>query len=100
MFFHIQQEPDMAFPTAVNSQITDSVTQANTKTIGESPAIAMGNLFQSASNALANAAFNATNAQQQFTITAQAATTECIMLICSADADRSAEGTKQKEKNL
>lgn len=34
-----------AFPTAVNSQITDSVTQANVKVVGEAPAMAMGNLF-------------------------------------------------------
>jgi len=36
----------MAFPTAVNSQITDSVTQANVQVLGDAPATAMGNLFQ------------------------------------------------------
>lgn len=35
-----------AFPTDVNSQITDSVTQANTKVLGDAPAEAMGNLFE------------------------------------------------------
>lgn len=35
-----------AFPTSVNGQITDSVTQANTKVLGEAPAEAMGNLFE------------------------------------------------------
>jgi len=34
-----------AFPTAVNSQITDAVTQANVKVIGDAPAGAMGSLF-------------------------------------------------------
>ena len=34
----------MAFPTSVNDQITDSITQANTKVLGDAPAIAMGNL--------------------------------------------------------
>ena len=29
----------MAFPTSVNSQITDSVTQVNTKVLGDAPAI-------------------------------------------------------------
>ena len=29
----------MAFPTAVNSQITDSVSQANTKVLGDAPAV-------------------------------------------------------------
>ncbi|WP_295367175.1 RebB family R body protein, partial [uncultured Stenotrophomonas sp.] len=30
----------MAFPTAVNDQITDSVTQANTRVLGDAPAVA------------------------------------------------------------
>ncbi|WP_163452294.1 RebB family R body protein, partial [Escherichia coli] len=55
----------MAFPTAVNDQITDSVTQANVQVLGASPAIAMGNLYQATAQALANAAHNATMAQQQ-----------------------------------
>lgn len=32
----------MAFPTDVNDQITDAVTQTNTKVLGESPAESMG----------------------------------------------------------
>lgn len=65
----------MAFPTSVNNQITDSVTQANTQVVAISPALALGNLFQATAQALANAAHNATNAQQQSFVTAQAATT-------------------------
>ena len=53
----------------------DSVTQANVKVLGDSPAIALGNLYQATAQALANAAHNATSAQQQAAITAQAATT-------------------------
>ena len=49
----------------VNEQITDSVTQVNTKVVGETPAMAMGNLMLSTSQALSNAAHNATAAQQQ-----------------------------------
>ena len=33
-----------AFPTAVNDQITDSITQTNVKVLGEAPAEAMGQL--------------------------------------------------------
>lgn len=44
----------MAINTAVNSQITDSVTQANTKVLGDSPAMAMGNLIESNSQALSD----------------------------------------------
>ena len=36
----------MAFPTAVNSQITDSVTQTTVKVEGEMPAQAEGALVQ------------------------------------------------------
>jgi len=75
----------MAFPTAVNSQITDSVTQANTKVLGDAPAVAMGNLYQATAQALSNAAHNATNAQQQSYVTAQAATTMGVATLYSID---------------
>ena len=75
----------MAFPTSVNDQITDSVTQANTKVLGDAPAIAMGNLFQATAQALANAAHNATSSQQQTNITAQAATTMGVTTLYSID---------------
>ncbi|MBU1253823.1 RebB family R body protein [Qipengyuania sp. DY56-A-20] len=71
----------MAFPTHVNDQITDSVTQANVKVLGDAPAIAMGNLYQATSQALANAAHNATVAQQQMNVAAQAATTAGVALL-------------------
>lgn len=75
----------MAFPTSVNNQITDSVTQANTKVLGDAPAIAMGNLFQATAQALANAAHNATSSQQQSNVTAQAATTMGVTTLYSID---------------
>lgn len=76
----------MAFPTAVNSQITDSVTQANVHVLGLSPAMAMGNLYQAVAQALANAAHNATAAQQQMWITQQAATAAGVAQIYAAAA--------------
>lgn len=75
----------MAFPTAVNDQITDSVTQANVKVIGDAPAIAMANLYQATAQALANAAHNATSAQQQSNLTAQAATVMGVATLYSID---------------
>ena len=83
----------MAFPTAVNSQITDSVTQANTQVLGVAPATAMGNLFQATAQALANAAHNATTSQQQSNITAQAATTMGVTTLYSIDTASDAVGT-------
>ncbi len=75
----------MAFPTAVNDQITDSVTQANTKVLGDSPAMAMGNLMMATSQALSNAAHNAVTNQQNATVTGQAATTQGISTLYSVD---------------
>ncbi|GAA0762339.1 RebB family R body protein [Ideonella azotifigens] len=75
----------MAFPTAVNSQITDSVSQVNTKVLGDSPAIAMGNLFVATSQALSNAAHNATNNQQQSYVTMQASTTQGVATLLAVD---------------
>lgn len=70
---------------SVNDQITDSVTQANVKVLGEAPAMAMGNLYLATSQALANAAHNATRSQQQTTVTAQAATTMGVATLYSLD---------------
>lgn len=75
----------MAFPTSVNSQITDSVSQVNTKVLGDAPAIAMGNLFVATSQALSNAAHNATNNQQQSYVTMQASTTQGVSTLLSVD---------------
>ncbi|WP_431257269.1 RebB family R body protein [Roseateles chitinivorans] len=85
----------MAFPTSVNSQITDSVTQANVQVLGTSPAIAMGNLYQATAQALANAAHNATLAQQQMYVTAQAATTMGVTLLYSLDTSATGAATKK-----
>lgn len=81
------QTPSTAtsFPTSVNSQITDAITQANTKVLGDAPAIAMGNLYQATAQALSNAAHNATTAQQQSYITAQASTTMGVTTLYSLD---------------
>ena len=77
------------------SQITDSVTQANVQVLGTSPAIAMGNLYQATAQALANAAHNATLAQQQMYVTAQAATTMGVSLLYSLDTAATGAATKK-----
>ena len=68
----------MAFPTAVNSQITDSVTQANTKVLGDSPAQALSTLYQNVAQSMAMAAQNAVAQQQNGHSIASAVTTRCI----------------------
>ncbi|ARJ67658.1 glycerol-3-phosphate dehydrogenase [Magnetospirillum sp. ME-1] len=84
----------MAIPTAVNDQITDSVTQANVKVLGDAPAVALGNLYQATAQALANAAHNATNAQQQSYVTMQAATTSGVTTLYSLDTASNGVATK------
>ena len=71
----------MAFPTPVNSQTTDSVTQVSVSTLANAATVAMGNLYVATSQALANAAANATAAQQLNYQTAQAATTEGVAIL-------------------
>lgn len=88
------QENTMAFPTSINDQITDSVTQANVKVLADAPAIAMGNLYQATAQALANAALNAATSQQQNNITAQAATTMGATTLYSLDTASTGEATK------
>jgi hypothetical protein len=67
--------------SSVNDQITDSITEVNTETIGNSPALAMGNLYQAVSQALGLAAYNATEAQQQGNVLGQAVTAKGVQLI-------------------
>jgi hypothetical protein len=85
----------MAFPTAVNDQVTDSVSQVNTKVLGDSPAIAMGNLFVATSQALSNAAHNATNNQQQSYVTMQTSTTQGVATMLSIDTASTGVATER-----
>ena len=68
----------MAFPTSVNDQITDSVTQSNVKVLGEAPAQAMGSLYQTIAQATGLAAQNAVVQQQGANNVAMAVATRCV----------------------
>jgi hypothetical protein len=83
----------MAFPTAVNSQITDSVSQVNTKVLGDAPAVATGNFMLATSQALSNAAHNATTGQQNNGITAQAALVQGVNTMFAMDVASAAVGS-------
>jgi hypothetical protein len=65
----------------VDPQITDSVTQANTKVLGDAPAMATAMLYQATAQALGNAAHNATVAQQNANTILQATTTAGVNLL-------------------
>jgi hypothetical protein len=85
----------MAYPTSVNNQITDSVTQSNVEVLGDAPAMAMGNLFQATNQALGNAAHNTTTSQQQTNVTAQASTTMGVAMLYSLDTASAGMATKK-----
>ncbi len=75
----------MAFPTALNSQITDSVTQSNASVLAEAPAVAMGNVYQTAAAAASNAMANAVSTQQNMNEVAKAVTTACVNSLLGDD---------------
>lgn len=83
----------MAFPTSVNDQITDSITQVNTEVLGDAPAVATGNFMIATSQALSNTAHNATNASQQGSVTAQAATTQAVATLYAIDTAANGRAT-------
>ena len=71
--------------TVVNPQITDAITQANVKVLGEAPAVAMGSIYQSVARALSILYMDAVTGQQQLQITAQASLTQGVMQLYSVD---------------
>jgi hypothetical protein len=76
----------MAYPTAVNSRVTGSITAINLEVLGLAPAMAVGLLYQATSQALANAAANAGAAQAQINQLAETVTKDGIKLINKAVA--------------
>ena len=83
----------MAYPTPVNDQITDAVTQANVKVLGDAPAMAMGAIYQSLAHSTGILYENATSAQQQLQIAGQAATNQGVIQIYSVDTMAGAVST-------
>ncbi|MBN8738965.1 MAG: RebB family R body protein [Xanthomonadaceae bacterium] len=83
--------------TAVNSQITDAVTQTNVKVVAEAPAHAMATVYQSLAHSVGLLFENAVATQQQQNILAQAATTQGIMQIYSLDTIATATGVAKED---
>lgn len=68
----------MAFPTSVNDEITDAVTQSNVRVIGEAPAQAMGMVYQATGLALGLAAQNAVAQQRDVEVVALTTTNQSV----------------------
>jgi len=75
----------MALPTPVNGMITDAVTQANVKVLGDAPAMAMGSIYQALAHSTGILFENAASSQQQLAIAGQAATNQGVIQIYSVD---------------
>ena len=85
----------MAIPTAVNDQITDAVTQANVKVLAESPAMAMGAIYQTMAHSTGILFENAVSAQQQQNTLTQASTNQGVMQIYSMGTMSDAAATEK-----
>ena len=85
----------MAIPTAVNDQITDAVTQANVKVLAESPAMAMGAIYQTMAHSTGILFENAVSAQQQQNTLTQASTNQGVMQIYSMNTMSDAAATEK-----
>ncbi len=85
----------MAYPTPVNDQITDAVTQTNVKVLGDAPARAMGAMYQSLAHSTGILYENAIGSQQQLAIAAQASTNQGVIQIYSVDTMAGAVATSK-----
>lgn len=74
----------MAFPTAVNSQITDAVTQSNVHVLGVAPSQALAMLEAALCHSLGLAAANAVNQQQNVNILMDAVTARAVAHLLGA----------------
>ena len=71
----------MAYPTLVNGQITDAVTQSGVQVLSSAPAAAMGVLYQAMGHSAGLAMQNAVATQQQMYTIGATATTQGVNLL-------------------
>jgi hypothetical protein len=83
----------MTETTPVNGQITDAVTQANVKVLGDAPAQALGTLYQVMAQSMGLSMQNAVANQQNMSTIDTAVTTQGVNLIYSMDVAADAVGT-------
>jgi hypothetical protein len=74
----------MADSTLVNGQITDAVTQANVKVLGEAPAQSMALVYQTMAHSISLAMENAQAAQGGLQQIGNAVTSSAITMIMNA----------------
>jgi|SRR5215472_18480036 len=87
--------PDPTNITAVNSQITDAVTQANVKVLADAPAQAMGTVYQVMAQATGLSMQNAVANQQNMNTIDTSVTTQGVNLLYSMPVAADARGTNE-----
>jgi len=90
---------DASTPT-VNAQITDAVTQTNVKVLAESPAMAMGSLYQNMAHSSGILFENSVSAQQQNTLSQAAANQGVIQLYSMATMSDAAATEKVSQSGV
>lgn len=85
----------MALPTPVNGFITDAVTQTGVGTLANASAMAMGTVYQSMAHSTSILFQNTVQAQQQASVSAQAATNVGVMQLYSAGTMAGAAATSK-----
>ena len=85
----------MALPTAVNGQITDSITQSNLSVLGNGPAMSMGSVYQSMAHSTGILYQNSVQAQQQAAISGLAAANQGVIQIYSMNTMAAAAATSK-----
>ncbi|WP_186091386.1 RebB family R body protein [Burkholderia gladioli] len=84
----------------VSPAITDAVTQANVKVVGEAPAVALGTLMQSNSHASAILFHNAVQMQANQAASNMAATTVGIMQLYANSPVAAANAARAADNNF
>ncbi len=74
----------MAADPPVNSQVTDAVTQANVKVLGEAPAQSIALVYQSMAHSISLAMQNAQQAQGGLQQIGNAVTSSAVTMIMNA----------------
>jgi len=82
-------------PQLVNGAITDAVTQANVKVLGDSPAQSLSNLYQTVSQSLSLSVQNSVTMQQQSNIVHQATTTVGVNLLYTVGTAATSQATTE-----
>lgn len=81
--------------TPVNSQITDSITQANVTNLAESPAVSMANTYQVFGQVVGASMQNAVSNQQGAATIDLAVTTQGTSVLYNLSASTAAKATSE-----